>query len=137
MHKTYPHSELSGKIIACAIKVHRYLGPGLLESAYEESLAAEFEYAGLSFQRQPQVAGHYKGRPLDLVFIPDFIVDGRIIVEIKSVSHLHDNHIAQVLTYLKVTNCQIGLLLNFHEERLYRGIKRLIWSAEPGLEVNR
>lgn len=122
----YPHSDLTGRIIACAIRVHRYLGPGLLEAPYEEALAAEFDAEGIKYVRQPQIEGEYKGRPLDVVFIPDFIVEGTVVVEIKAVRALNDNFKAQVLTYLRVSGCPIGLLLNFHEERLYRGIKRLI-----------
>ena len=124
----YLHAETTGKIIGCAIRVHRLLGPGLLESPYEEALAIEFEAEKIRFERQPRVGAYYKDQPLDLVFIPDFIVEDKVVVEVKARAALNDNMKAQVLTYLKITGCPVGLLFNFHEERLYRGIKRLIFT---------
>lgn len=100
--------------------------PGLRESPYEESLATEFSAARLSYIRQPRIEGTYKGRSLDLIFRPDFIVEDEVIVELKAAKMITSNDKAQVLTYLRLTNCPIGLIINFHEERLADGIKRLI-----------
>ena len=116
---------LSGKIIGCAINVHRSLGPGLLESAYEECLAYELGDAGISFERQKALPLVYREIKMDAGYRVDFLVENKVILELKSVEVLNDVHIAQVLTYLKLSGCRLGLLMNFNVAVLKNGIKRL------------
>ncbi len=120
------HNELSSKIIAAAIEVHRELGPGLLESIYEQCLVQELRDRGLHVEQQVVVPVHYKGRDLGTVMRLDMRVERLIIVEVKAAEALHDAHIAQLLTYLKLTDCQLGLLINFNEALLKRGIRRVV-----------
>jgi len=116
--------ELTEKIIGAAIEVHRILGPGLLESVYEEALCVELELRGLKYQRQVPVEFHYKGRSIKGQKL-DLLVEGQVIVELKSVSQLPDVAKAQVLSYLKATGLKRGLLINFGLPRLVDGVKRL------------
>ncbi len=116
---------LSGKIIGCAINVHRSLGPGLLENAYEECLAYELSDAGISFERQKALPLVYREIKMDAGYRVDFLVENKVILELKSVEVLNDVHIAQVLTYLKLSGCRLGLLMNFNVAVLKNGIKRL------------
>lgn len=102
------HAAITRGIVGCAIEVHRHLGPGLLESIYESALCMELADAGLPFDRQIHVPLMYKGRLLGELR-PDLIVDGKIIVEIKSVEHLAAVHLAQMLTYLRITGTRVGL----------------------------
>lgn len=118
-------NALSKLIIGAAIEVHRQLGPGLLESAYEECLAYELSLRQIPFERQKPVPVVYKGIQLDCGFRLDFLVGGMVVVELKAVDQLAPIHDAQVITYLKLTGCKLGLLLNFNELRLREGIKRL------------
>ncbi len=120
------YKELSGAIIGAAIEVHRELGPGLLESIYEHCLGKELRALGLPFLQQHPVAVRYKGEPLDLGFRVDLWVDQRVIVEIKAVEGIHDVHLAQTLSYLKLTGSKLGLLLNFNEAVLRNGIHRIV-----------
>ncbi len=113
-------------MIGAAIEVHRELGPGLLESAYEECLAIELDEAGLSVQRQVELPLRYKGRDLDAGYRLDLVVDGQLIVELKSVERLLPIHDAQLLTYLRLSGIKTGLLLNFNTPVLFRGVKRLV-----------
>ena len=116
---------LTRRIIGCAIAVHRYLGPGLLESVYRTALAIEMELDGVSFDRERAVAITYRGKTLG-EFHPDFIVQDEVVVEVKSVS-AHDRVFdAQVLTYLRLTGLNKGLLLNFGRPVLKDGIKRFV-----------
>ncbi|MCZ7582748.1 MAG: GxxExxY protein [Deltaproteobacteria bacterium] len=117
---------LSDKIIGAAIEVHRNLGPGLLESIYEQCLAHELEASGLTFQRQVEILVIYKGRRLDAVYRVDLVVDQEIIVELKCVERLLPIHEAQLLTYLRMTNLRKGLLLNFNIPTMRAGIKRMV-----------
>jgi GxxExxY protein len=117
---------LSHEIIGAAIEVHRHLGPGLLESAYEHCLAHELSQRGISFELQKSLPVEYKGVKLDCGFRLDMLVGGLVIVEIKAVEQLAPLHSAQVLTYLKLTGCKLGLLLNFNEWRMADGIKRVV-----------
>ena len=117
---------LSHQIVGAAIEVHRHLGPGLLESAYEQCLAHELTERGVSFELQKPVAVEYKGVKLDCGFRPDFLVGGLVIVEVKSVQDLAPIHTAQVLTYLKLTGCKLGILLNFNVRLLSDGIRRVV-----------
>jgi GxxExxY protein len=120
------YKDLSGAIIGAAIEVHRELGPGLLESIYEHCLAKELRGLGLPFLQQRSVAVRYKGEQLDLGFRIDLWVDHRIVIEIKAVDAIHDVHLAQVLSYLKLTENKLGLLLNFNEPVLKNGIRRVV-----------
>jgi GxxExxY protein len=116
---------LTRKIIGKAMAIHSVLGPGLLESVYEYFLAHELREAGLSIERQKPIPVSYGGESVDLGFRPDLIVNGEVIVEIKTVQKLAPIHDAQLLSYLKLTQIERGLLINFHALRLADGIKRL------------
>lgn len=116
--------KLTEQIIAAAIEVHRSLGPGLLESAYEECFCHELHLRGINFQRQVSVPVKYKGLSLDCAYKIDVLVENSVIVELKSVDSLAGIHEAQLLTYMKITNIPVGLLINFNVSVLTRGIKR-------------
>ncbi|CAD7766634.1 MAG: PD-(D/E)XK nuclease superfamily protein [Candidatus Argoarchaeum ethanivorans] len=115
----------TGKVIGAAIEVHTALGPGLLESAYEECLCHEFNLQGIPYERQKELPVEYKGVKLDCGYRLDIIVAEKLIVELKSVEKLQPIHEAQLLTYLKMTGIKIGLLINFNVPLLKDGIKRL------------
>ena len=117
-------NEISRKIIGAAIEVHKVLGPGLLESAYEMGLERELKIRGLNVRRQVALPLVYKGEKCDIGYRIDLLVENKVIVEIKSVESLNNVHIAQVLTYLKLSNCKLGLLINFNVSLLKNGIKR-------------
>ncbi|MDB4303190.1 GxxExxY protein [Desulfosarcina sp.] len=119
-------NELSQKIIGCAIEVHKQLGPGLLESAYQECLFYELKLAGLNVQKEKPMPIVYKEVKLDHGYRIDLLVEERVVIEIKTVESLNDVHTAQVLTYLRLENYKLGLLLNFQVSILKNGIKRLI-----------
>ena len=119
-------NELSGKIIGAAIEVHRILGAGLLESAYEECLCHEFSINNIPFERQVQIPVLYKGIKLDCCYRADIIVDKKVIVELKSIAAIEPIHEAQMLTYLKLSGLKLGLLLNFNVPLMKAGIKRLV-----------
>lgn len=121
---------LTEQIIGAAIEVHRVLGPGLLESAYEQCLAHELAARGLPFRRQVDVPVTYKGLRLDAGFRADFIVHDTVVVEIKAVESLLPIHTAQVVTYLRLTGKHVGLLINFNSKTLKDGLKRVI-SQSP------
>ncbi|WP_414754199.1 GxxExxY protein [Anabaena sp. CCY 9910] len=118
-------NDLTGMIIGCGMRVHTVLGPGLLESAYEECLFYELRREGLRVGRQIPVPLVYKEVELDCVYRLDLIVENKVIVEIKSVESLKPIHAVQLLTYLKLTNCKLGLILNFNVLHLKEGIKRV------------
>jgi GxxExxY protein len=118
-------SGLTSKIIGAAIEVHKVLGPGLLESIYEAAMCIELEDRGLAYARQVRIPAYYKGRPLGKYEI-DLIVEDLIVVEIKSVSSLTPVFEAQVLTYLRLADKRIGLLINFNSRLVKDGIKRLV-----------
>ena len=117
---------LTGKIIGAAIEVHKALGPGLLESAYEECLCHEFTLRQLHFKRQQANPLEYKGTKLDCGYRIDLLIEDLVILELKSVESLLPIHEAQLLTYLKLTDFNVGLLINFNVPVLRDGIKRLI-----------
>jgi len=119
-------NEVSEKIIGCAIEVHKSLGPGLLESAYLECLFYELQSIGLKVEKQRALPLVYKEIKLDAGYRLDLIVEDKVIIEIKSVEALNDVHVAQVLTYLKLSGCKVGLLMNFNVLRLVEGLKRLV-----------
>ena len=119
-------NEISGKIIGCAIEVHKALGPGLLESAYEECLYYELQLAGLKVEKQKSLPVVYKEVKLEAGYRIDLLVEDCVVVELKAVEALHDVHTAQILTYLKLSGCKLGLLMNFNVYRLSEGIKRVV-----------
>ena len=123
-------NEITEKIIGCAIEVHRFLDPGLLESTYEACLLYEMKNAGLNVQNQVGLPLRYKELKLETGYRLDFFVEGCVVVEIKSVEELHPKHAAQVLTYLKLSRTEVGLLINFNVTRLKDGIRRLIRKDE-------
>ena len=113
-------------IIGAAIEVHRVLGPGLLESAYEECLARELTLRNIKFERHKPLPVVYKEVKLDCGYRLDFLVEGRVVLELKAVELLAPIHEAIMLTYLRLSGCQIGLLINFHTQILKDGIKRFV-----------
>jgi len=119
-------NELSNKILGCAIEVHKQLGPGLLESAYQECLFYELKQAGLDVQKEKPMPIVYKEVKLDHGYRIDLLVNNKVVVEIKTVEEFTDVHIAQVLTYLRLGNFKLGLLLNFQVTTLKNGIRRVI-----------
>jgi len=119
-------NEISEKVIGCAIEVHKALGPGLLESAYLECLFYELLKVGLYVEKQKPLPLVYKEVKLDVGYRIDILVENKVVIELKSVEALNDIHIAQVLTYLKLSGCKLGLLMNFNVLRLVDGIKRLV-----------
>jgi len=118
--------EITQKIIGAAIEVHKTIGPGLLESAYEECLAHEMRIRGLNFERQVPLPVVYKGVTLDCGYRLDFLVERAVVVELKAVESLQPIHEAQVLTYLKLGGWTVGLLINFNVSVLRDGIKRVV-----------
>lgn len=124
--KTLTENELSNIILGCAIEVHKQLGPGLLESAYQECLYYELLQAGLIVQKEKPMPIIYKEVKLDHGYRIDLLVENKVVVEIKTVEYFTDVHTAQVLTYLKLGNHKLGLLLNFYVTTLKNGIKRVV-----------
>ena len=124
------YSDLTHRIIGAAIEVHRQLGPGLLESAYEECLARELSIKGLSFERQKPIPVIYKGVKLECGYRIDLLVERRIVVELKAIEQIAPIHEAIVITYLKLSGNSVGLLINFHVAILKDGIRRYIWKEE-------
>ncbi len=120
-------SQLTGVVIGAAIEVHRVLGPGFLESVYEEALCVELQLRGIPFRRQPVVAVNYKGRLVGEGRL-DLLVSNTLIVELKAVENLTPIHEAQVLSYLKMTSHTLALLINFKVRVLKDGIRRIILS---------
>ena len=130
-------NQITEKIIGCAIEVHRILGPGLLESAYEQCLCYELSQNGLPFNRQVALPVAYKGIKLDCGYIMDLVVEDLVIVELKTVEKFLPIHEAQLLTYLKLNQLEVGLLINFNVPVLRSGIKRIVnqfndSSVSPG-----
>ena len=119
------HDALTERMIGCAITVHKTLGPGLMETTYEEALCIELTDEGLPFSRQIGVPIFYKGRLIG-EYRPDLVVEGRVVLEIKSVERLIGVHQAQVLAYMRVLQVPVGLLVNFNGEVLRTGVKRLV-----------
>ena len=117
---------LSNKIIGLAIKVHTKLGPGLLESTYKECLFYEINKEGHNAIKEKPIPLIYESVKLDLGYRVDLLVEDKLIIEIKSIEALADIHTAQVLTYLKLTECRLGLLMNFNVAQLKKGIKRFV-----------
>jgi len=120
------NKELTEKIIASAIEVHRHLGPGLLESAYEQCLCHELYLREVPFERQKALPLEYKRIKLDCGYRMDLIVDNKVVLELKCVEKILPVHEAQMLTYLKLSNIKVGLIINFYTNVLKNGIKRLV-----------
>ena len=120
-------SALSNRVIGCAIEVHRELGPGLLESAYEQCLAHELHLSGLSFRLQHALPVAYKGIRLDCGYRVDVLVEDEILLELKSVDELKGIHEAQLLTYMKLAGVKQGFLINFNVRRLQQGLKSFVF----------
>ena len=119
-------NELSKIVFDSALKVHQALGPGLLESAYEECLFYELKKLGLNVQKQKPLPLIYDDVTLEIGYRIDIIIENKLILEIKSVEALNDVHFAQLLTYLKLTNCKLGMLINFNVTLIKNGIKRVV-----------
>ncbi len=121
----YPLESLTGQVIGAAIEVHKELGPGYLESTYESALAVEFELRGIRACRQHPVHLMFKGHAVGESRL-DFLVENVLVVELKAVEQLLPLHTAQLMSYLKVTECKLGLLLNFNTPIMKNGIRRII-----------
>ena len=119
-------NEISQVAVDCAFKVHKTFGPGLLESAYEECLFFELKKSGLIVEKQKGLPLVYEFVKLDVGYRIDIIIENKFIIEIKSVETLNEVHLAQVLTYLKLLNCKLGLLINFNVKLIKDGMKRVI-----------
>lgn len=124
----YPDKELTERIIGCAMAVHKELGPGLLESIYEEALTVELRSTGLSFVRQLEIPIVYKGERLAGAYRIDMVVDNKVVIELKAMTDFHPVHEAQILTYLRLGGWRTGLILNFSKRLLVDGIKRVVLS---------
>jgi GxxExxY protein len=119
-------NQLSSKIIGAAIEVHKTLGPGLLESAYEECLCHELNIQGLLFEKQKPLTIYYKGKKLDCGYRLDIVVEKAVIIELKSCEKVEPIHKAQLLTYLKLSGLNLGLILNFNVPLMRDGIVRIV-----------
>jgi GxxExxY protein len=129
--KPVPHSDLTRRVIGCAIEVHRHLGPGLVESMYETCLCDELTEAGLSFDRQRRLPAVYKRRTLDGHYQLDVIVEETLVLEIKAVHQVHPIHQAQLMTYLRLSGTPLGLLMNFNTVLMKDGITRVLNPNGP------
>ena len=118
--------QISNRVVLAAIEVHRHLGPGLLESAYEECLCRELTLQGLSFARQVELPVTYKGLALDCGYRMDVVVEEKVALELKAVSRFEPIHTAQLLTYLKLSGLKLGLLLNFNVPLMKEGLRRIV-----------
>ena len=130
--KTLPHKQASGqddpltrRIIACAIEVHKWLGPGLLEKLYKEAMIIEMELCGLKAEKNVKVAVEYRGKPIGEYFI-DILAEDAVILELKSVERHDPVFEAQILSYMKLTGKKVGLLINFNSKMVKDGIKRFV-----------
>jgi GxxExxY protein len=124
--QAYPEQSLTGQIIAAAMEVHRELGPGLLESVYQSCLARELQLRNVDFVQQIELPVSYKGVRIDCGYRIDMVIGNRVIVELKSVHEILPVHEAQLLTYMRLTNVHVGLLINFNVPVLKMGIKRRV-----------
>lgn len=117
--------SLTERVIGCAIEVHRALGPGLLESVYRDCMLIETRLMGLNVERERRVAIEYRGQRIPASLVLDLVIEGSVVVELKTVERIHPLHLAQVITYLKLTGCPAGLLMNFNATSLRNGLRRL------------
>ena len=123
--------ETASAVFGAALEVHRVLGPGFLESVYEEAMAVELELRGISFERQKPIGVSYKGHAIGEGKL-DFFVQNSLIVELKAAEKLLPIHQAQLMSYLKTTGCRLGLPVNFHERLLKDGVRRVVLTASDG-----
>lgn len=123
--------EITECIIGCAIKVHQQLGPGLLESAYTACLQHELLKAGLTVEREKPIPLYYDDLKIDCAYRLDLLVDDTVVVEVKAVEKFEDVHLSQLITYLRLTECEVGLLINFNVKLLKNGLRRVINTFEP------
>jgi GxxExxY protein len=132
--------DISGAVVDAALRIHQALGPGLLESVYETVLAQQLKRRGFEVQRQRSVSFEFGGMQFDEGFRIDLLVDGRVVVELKSTEKLAPVHSKQLLTYLRLMNLQVGLLINFGASTLKEGLRRVVnglaATDSPGLRVN-
>lgn len=128
---------LSREIIGACIEVHKALGPGLLESVYLECLCLELRHSGIQYQRETKIPIKYRGSVVDTILRADLVVEEEIIVELKAVNEIMPIHEAQILSYLKLLDKQLGLLINFNVPLLKEGIKRVINPTFSNKQVNR
>jgi GxxExxY protein len=119
-------NDFSHEIIGAALEVQRALGTGLLESAYAAALAIELTEREIGFSKEVPLNGFYKGRPMGLAYRADFVVEGRVIIEIKAIEAVTELHRAQLLSYLRVAGMKLGLLINFHAYPLVKGVHRMV-----------
>ena len=124
------YNRITHAILGGALAVHKALGPGLLESAYEACLAFELSERGLKVERQKALPVRYREVDLDCGYRIDLLLDGKVIVEVKAVERLNPIHEAQLLSYLKLSNCKVGLLINFNVRILKNGVRRLVLGLE-------
>ena len=117
--------KISKRIIGCAIEVHRILGPGLLESVYRECLLIELTYNSLHAESEKRIRLTYKNRAIHSNLTLDVMVEGCVIVELKAIQQIHPVHLAQVITYLKLSGCPVGLIMNFNTTSLRAGLRRV------------
>ena len=132
--ETQSFKEITDQVIGACIEIHKQIGPGLLESAYEECLCYELAQRGIHFERQVAIPVEFKGVKLDCGYRADLIVRGKILVEIKAVDQLAPIHDAQLLSYLKLSGLKVGLLINFNERMLIHGVRRKVLG--PAEEVS-
>ena len=123
-------NRITESVIGAAIAVHRELGPGLLESAYEACLAFELVERGSTVERQKALPVKYRGVKVDCCYRIDLLVEGKVIIELKAVERLEPIHEAQLLSYLKLSGCKVGLLINFNVKVLKNGIRRLVFGLK-------
>ena len=122
----YPEKDLTEKIIGAAIEVHKYWGPGLIESVYEKSLVRELELRSVECKQQVDLPLEYKGAQVGDGLRLDLIVEGKVVVELKVVKDFDPVHESRILTYMRITNCKVGLLINFNKPTLRDGVKRYV-----------
>lgn len=130
LNKKLSENEISKLVLEAGLKVHKTIGPGLLESAYEACLAYELMKLNLDVKRQVPIALQYEEVFLDCAYKADIIVNDKVIIEIKAVKKLEDIHMAQILSYLRISNLRLGLLVNFNEITLMKGFKRVVNGLE-------
>jgi GxxExxY protein len=123
--------ELTHRIIGCAIRVHEELGPALLESGYQAAMEIELRQQRIAFEAQRTIPAYYRGERLNVSYRCDLLVERQVVVELKAVERLEPLFTAQLLTYLRLTSCQVGLLINFHVPLLKQGIKRIVNNYIP------
>lgn len=119
-------NEIAYEIVGACLDLHREVGPGLLESAYEKALAYEIRERGLEVKQQCSMPFHYKAITMEVGYKIDLLVEDKVIIELKSVEELHPVHYAQTLTYLKLSNLKLALLINFNEKLIKNGIHRIV-----------